>query len=419
MKNNFKLHRQKISDRATIIAFILFSLFLSRVYGQSWMQLNNVGSIITGTSSSGPPITNALSLSINGKIYVVGNRTFTTTTTNAMMWEYDPLNDSWAEKSMYPGNGSSFLCGFTIGGLAYIGCGTGTVHANTDFYKYNPGSNTWTALANVPVARSMACGFAIGGKGYLTCGSSTNMSVYLNDLWEYDTTSNGWSAKANFPGTVRIVPSAFSSSSFGFVGLGFSYGVSATSDFYKYDPASNSWSPTSAFPGTARSGAGAVVVSNHAVIICGNSAMNFFNTCYAYDMQLDSWSNYPSFPGTVRTLMICGSSNHKIFAGGGTGQSGSVVFEDWWNQQSSLSVGDETKNGFCRAFVYKDICEKTILRVESKEINNVEYEMYDSQLKLMSKGKVSYPETILPDVTNGMYTITFKSQIIKPVRFCF
>src|SRR5690349_12359925 len=126
--------------KTTIKNLVLFLTLVacSASNSQTWVQLNDIGTTITGTANSSPPVKEALSLSANGKIYVIGNNTFTGTTSSAVLWEYNPSGDSWAMKSNYPGNGTSYLSGFCIGNFLYVGFGsTGVQTANSDFYRYD------------------------------------------------------------------------------------------------------------------------------------------------------------------------------------------------------------------------------------------------------------------------------------------
>ena len=398
------------------IAVLLTVLIHSFTFGQTWMQLSNIGASVTGPSSSSPPVKEAVSLSLNGKIYVIGNQTFTGNITSAMIWEYTSSTDSWTEKSSYPGNGASFLCGFSIGNFIYVGCGgSGSTNINADFYRYNPASNTWTPISNIPAARANASAFSIGGKGYVTCGMG--MGGDLNDLWEYDPTSDNWSQKTNFPGAGRFLASAFASAGFGFAGLGFSSASSTwNSDFYKYNPGSDTWAATTAFPGQGRSGAGVVVLGNQAIVICGNMGMTVFNDCYHYDVSYDSWSAFPSYGGVARSYVICGNIANKIFAGGGSGAGAIAPFNDWWTVETTVGIKRNTlEQG--RTYIFRNAANETILRTQVKEIHGTKYTVYDQQGKAISFGIIAESDTKIRIESFGAYVIVFESDKISPIKF--
>jgi N-acetylneuraminic acid mutarotase len=389
-----------------ILALIIFCVPCN-IFGQAWTPLNNIGAVITGTSSGAPP-TKGLSISLNGKIYSITNT----------VWEYDPGTDSWKQRSMYPGTGLVYQCAFTIGAFAYIGSGySGTSNIVSDFYKYDPASDSWTPIASIPAARANASAFSVGGKGYVCCGTSTAMGSGINDLWEYDPASNSWTQKANLPGQGRYDASAFSSGAFGYVGLGYSsntwYG-----DFYKYDPSTNTWSATSAFPGQGRCGAGAVVKGAFGIIICGNHAMTAFNDCYSYNTANDTWASFPSFGGSARSYVLFGIVTDKIFAGGGTGGGGTPSYSDWWSVQTPLSVKDNSTEPFERYNVFVDREDHLILRTDVTAVG-IGYKLFDAQGKQLCMGIIRGEETRLDLASAGMYLIAFDSERMKPMKFIY
>src|SRR5690606_30756358 len=66
---------------------------------------------------------------------------------------------------------------FTIGGIGYVGLGTGIAVGNTtrdtyeDFWKYNPATDTWTQTNNFNGGkRSHTFAEVVGGLPYVGCG---------------------------------------------------------------------------------------------------------------------------------------------------------------------------------------------------------------------------------------------------------
>jgi N-acetylneuraminic acid mutarotase len=418
MKNYVTIHKLRITGAMMPHRPILTLLLLcsSLGFSQTWVHINNIGANVIGTSSSAPPVTEALCLSVNNKIYVLGSVTYTGNTTSAKIWEYNPALDGWAEKSTYPGTASSLFCGFTLGGMIYAGSGTaGSVHATSDFYKYNPTTNVWTPIANLPVARIWATAFSIGGKGYVTGGEGMTMGSYLGDLWQYDTTANSWSQKASYPGITRALPSSFSSGGSGYVGLGFSNNV-WHNDFYKYNPVTDTWTSVSSFPGTGRCGAACVSIGSFAILMCGNRGMTTYNDCYSYDMNSDSWSGFTTFSGSARSVMLCGNAGNKIFAGGGSAAGGTAAYNDWWSLQTSLGLATERLTE-SKVYVYKSAEGEYVIRSKSNEANGAKYIVIDECGKTVCGGEMIENQSKVTLSTCGMYSIVFDSENIPNIRF--
>ncbi len=118
-------------------------------------------------------------------------------------------------------------CGFSIGTKGYIGT-SGNVYTNdftTEFWEYDPATNSWTQKASLPITPSRygAVGFSIGTKGYIGIGgkSGFNSDPYYKDFWEWDQATNIWTQKADFPGNARVAAVGFSIGNKGYIGTGY------------------------------------------------------------------------------------------------------------------------------------------------------------------------------------------------------
>lgn len=78
-----------------------------------------------------------------------------------------------------------------------MGMGTGASSVLSDFYEYNPTTNTWTTKANFGGGlRSKMASFVIGNKAYVGTGAnSTAFTSGSVDFWEYDPALNTWLQK--------------------------------------------------------------------------------------------------------------------------------------------------------------------------------------------------------------------------------
>ena len=129
-------------------------------------------------------------------------------------WEFDPMaeNEKWAQKADFGGGARYFAIGFSLGGFGYMGTGSDGLTHYKDFWKYDPDSNTWSAIANVGgdngIPRSGATGFAIGDKGYVGLGIDDDENL-LNDFWEYNQDADNWVRVADFKGVPRQIANVF------------------------------------------------------------------------------------------------------------------------------------------------------------------------------------------------------------------
>jgi len=101
-----------------------------------------------------------------GKIYVIGGAEVSLT------YEYDPAQNGWHVKAAIPSR--TYLAAAAAGGKIYaIGGSPGNLKLNE---KYDPESDTWNTMADLPAGRSQLAAAAAGGRIY-TFGGSGGMGV--------------------------------------------------------------------------------------------------------------------------------------------------------------------------------------------------------------------------------------------------
>jgi len=152
----------------------------------TWEQIISIG---------GSKRRDATAFVLNGKGYVVSgvdNGTYEND-----FWEYDPSTGLWNEKreisnvdddNDYDDEYTTIAringVGFTIGGKGYIAGGsTSTLIGNV--WEYDPVNDLWEEKTSFEGAnRTEAVGFGIGSIGYVITGRSSN--YYLDDIWGLD-----------------------------------------------------------------------------------------------------------------------------------------------------------------------------------------------------------------------------------------
>ncbi len=166
------------------------------------------------------------------------------------LWQYNPSTDVWTQMANMPGPGRADAVAFVIGNktsVAYVGTGhTNISFASSDFYRYDVSTNTWQVRASLPIALTVASGFSIGIKGYIGIGDT---NVGLNStFWEYDQVADSWNQKADFGGGLRNQAIVFSVSGTGYIGGGLDNNSVTRQDFWAYDQGTDKWSVKNDLP---------------------------------------------------------------------------------------------------------------------------------------------------------------------------
>ena len=198
----------------------------------------------------GEPRVKAIGAVIGNKAYVGLGGGITYADPYTDFYEYDLLNDKWKQIASFPGKASSDLFYAVIGNCIYTTLGYSNTY-NSDTYKYDPQTNTWTKLKNCPVERSGTAGFAIGNDLYVGSGYAN-----YKDFYCYHTKNNSWSRMADLP-KGRVLSKGLSINGQGYIMLGRFWGGSLNngkllSDVVKYDPDTDEWTRCGDFPGGAR-----------------------------------------------------------------------------------------------------------------------------------------------------------------------
>jgi hypothetical protein len=178
---------------------------------------------------------NMASFAIQGKGFVTLGHPF-----NSALWQYSPNEDSWTEKTSFPGAPQLHPITFTTATAAFVGFGMSNLIAQQELWKYDVATDSWSGMPASPFnARLYAIYFSINGKGYYG-GGIDDMGQPLTDFWEFNPSTESWIQKADIPITSSFsyLPS-FSLND----GRGYIIGdAGGSAKFAKYNPGTNSWS---------------------------------------------------------------------------------------------------------------------------------------------------------------------------------
>lgn len=98
--------------------------------------------------------------------------------------EYDPIMNTTVNKKLFTGAGREKATGFVLNNAIFIGNGNTTTNYYTDFWKYNPSSDTWSQQDTWPGTNGSNFSinsFSQGNTGFLVKGS-------LYDCWQFSNT---------------------------------------------------------------------------------------------------------------------------------------------------------------------------------------------------------------------------------------
>ena len=171
--------------------------------------------------------------------------------------------------------------GVSDGTYIYVfGGGTSAGTLLNDLWRWDPASQTWTQLANMPTGKQNIQGAYWNGKIYVPGGFTT---VHITENAIYDIASNTWSTGAPLPATQTGTNVAFNNKIYNFGG---NPGPQTTTTIY--DIAANTWSSGAPMPVATTYGR-AAAAGSFAYYAGGISTVTT-NAVYRYDFVANTWT---------------------------------------------------------------------------------------------------------------------------------
>jgi len=275
-----------------------------------------------------------IGFSINGKGFVCGSlitdqgNLYST----GALWEYDVNPVTWTPKLYLPVTPTQ-AASFVIGNDAYVIAANGG-----STYRYDQPTDKWTVVAPFPANRLRfnLTTFAVNGRGYAGLGNgmaSNGFPVQFSDWWEYDPVSNTWTEKHDFPGGARTNAAGFAVDNKGYVCSGNKHvnGIDTyPNDLWQYDPTTDTWAQKANMPRSGVIGLGLNGIVNggghYGFVISSGS-----KGCLEYYPARDQWAQLPDMPGGARTHFAAFMINRSIVISGGTVGTGAASRMDVWS----------------------------------------------------------------------------------------
>ena len=242
------------------------------------------------------------------------------------LWKYDPIGNSWTQMANFPLAARGFCASFSSATKGYVvgGYGAGPAYFN-DTYEYDPVGNSWNVKANFTGGRRMMAAFALGSYGYV--GTGHDGGVKKKDIWRYDPAGDSWAQMADYPDVRQDMEYGFAAGSYGYMGCGMDNSGSHVKTMSRYDPAGNTWTAFGTvpdFPGTARWGSAAFSSCGYGWIGIGADGNGTGPAdFYKYNPNTNSWSLDPSaYPLTGVADASPFVINNIIYIAAGNGDAG-------------------------------------------------------------------------------------------------
>lgn len=332
----------------------------------------------------------AISIGIGNKVYM-GTGHFNGTgieTYFSDWWEYDPASNSWSQKADYAGNsgnGELGAHGMELGTFGFVGLGELDKHS---LFKYDPVTNTWTEVTG-PLTNTNfqdTGSFTIGHKGYF-------MNLFDGQIHMYDADLDAWILKNFVP-----FPAYFSYSGFSIGGIGY---MKVNDALWEYDPIMDVWTLNSMFPGLAKLSSMSFVQNEKAYIICGYNSIHadLVSEVWEFDPSANLWTQQADFPGAKRRYSCGVAIGNRAFVGTGTNGTN---FNDFWEFNAVAEINELETDG---SFTIYPNPTKDFIEIHSENQSKFEVDLFDLSGRKMKTGMSFNGQTTIDciDLLPGSY----------------
>jgi N-acetylneuraminic acid mutarotase len=193
-------------------------------------------------------------------------------------------------------------------GLSQVSYGLGAAVVNGQLYaisgyftprvaRYNPATNTWTDLANLPGSPLQYFGTAVIGTRIYVVGGDKGGSGQVATLYAYETTTDSWiTSLPSMPGGARYSLSAAALNGKLYAVGGVDSAGQYLTRVEVYDPAANSWSTLGTGLSVARVGPAVGAIGGRLFAAGGGTPGGAVGTLDVYDPVTNAWTIRASMP---------------------------------------------------------------------------------------------------------------------------
>lgn len=277
------------------------------------------------------------SATLNDEIYYIGgDPSDCIIAPSAISRKYNPATDSWSDLPDLPSPRVDIGVAAANGKIYAIG-GNDGINSTDTTYEFDPLTNSWTTKAPLPIPMEAFGTAVVDDLVYVIGGFSTLLDCYpCASVYEYDPVADSWSVKPDIPtGRAHLAATVLDDEIYA-IGGDARGSIGAVE---VYNPFSETWSVRTNMT-TSRSGLSAEVLDGNIYAFGGTETWGLpINITEMYNPSDDSWTSAPSML-KERVHSGSGAVGNCIYAIGGVyrGLLGPVP-----NSTEAFCLGGELK----------------------------------------------------------------------------
>lgn len=388
-----------------ISSFIVIVLGMS-VNAQNWEQLS---------SYPGPARHHPINFTLDGKGYLLTGSTSTSGVTSDF-YEYDPTTDSWTTLPNFPGPSRSYAYGAVSEGKVFIGFGLGPGGSYMDdLWEYDPATGDWTELTSCPCSGRVHPTFVIEDQKIFLGLGGNNITGNLKDWWEYDIVLDSWRQLPDLPGLPRHHPFHFAAGGSVYTGLGHGNGPGTNiyNDWYRWDLDTETWEQMNNFPDQGRVAGTEFNIGDRGFVLSGDGEDHGAlqtGEFWEYDYQTDSWLELPPHPSVSRWAPGAFAIGNVVYFTSGEVRAGNPnagLKNDLWSFDLDAIASTNELEQMDQVVLFPNPAHEKLF-IKGDQLENATYKVFDNAGKLLLEGAYSNSGINIASLNTGFYFISLK-----------
>jgi N-acetylneuraminic acid mutarotase len=253
-------------------------------------------------------ITEGAGETVNGKLYVFSGFTDNNFYPSSRVYRYDPATNVWTRLHDMPvpvTHAGTCVDGnyiYIAGGYPPNAAHTYQLFGTTNVWRYDTVHDTWMAMPPLPAARGSGQLALAGGVLHYFGGDDTTRVADRHEHWALNLSnpSAGWTVAAPLPTARNRLGAVSLNGKIYAIGGGVGQDASEVTQSVVevYDPATNSWSKVAPMPkGRTLIMAGCMVYNGYIIVAGGETSFNVpTNTVTAYNPATNTWTQLTPLP---------------------------------------------------------------------------------------------------------------------------
>ena len=286
---------------------------------------------------------------VDGKIYLFGGLTDSSLNATTRVDVYDPASDSWTQLSDMPDE-ITHAIPVVDGNTVWIVGGFYGDHpgaAANDVWMYDIRSNTWSQGTDLPELRAGGGTAIIGRELHYFGGYASDRQTNEPDHWVLDLDNPvAWTTAADMPSPRGHLGVAVLDGKIYAIGGQVGHdGTNSQSELvHAYDPTTDTWTQVASLPFARSHHEGGTFVQDGHIIVAGGQTNTIGNTddVSAYDPTTDTWKTLPTLPVGLNSVASAVINNQFYVLTGtinGNTSPTTTSYVSPWNN-SVLNVAD-------------------------------------------------------------------------------